>query len=40
LVFAPLFGLWGAVLATPLAVALWVLIKMVYIEDVLEDRGH
>ncbi len=37
LVFAPLFGLWGAMLATPLAVALWVLIKMVYIEDVLED---
>ncbi|MGA7710991.1 MAG: AI-2E family transporter [Rhizomicrobium sp.] len=37
LVFAPLFGLWGAILATPLAVALWVLIKMVYIEDVLED---
>jgi len=38
LVFAPLFGLWGAVLATPLAVALWVLVRMVYIEDVLEDR--
>ncbi len=37
LVFSPLFGIWGAVLATPLAVALWVLIKMVYIEDVLED---
>ena len=37
LVFAPLFGLWGAILATPLAVALWVLIKMIYIEDVLED---
>ena len=39
LVFAPLFGLWGAVLATPLAVALWVLTQKVYIEDVLEDRG-
>jgi predicted PurR-regulated permease PerM len=38
LVFAPLFGLWGAVLATPLAVALWVLTQKVYIEDVLEDR--
>jgi len=38
LVFAPLFGIWGAVLATPLAVALWVLTRKVYIEDVLEDR--
>jgi len=38
LVFAPLFGLWGAVLATPLAVALWVVIKMVYVEDLLEDH--
>ena len=38
LVFAPLFGLWGAVLATPLAVALWVLTQKGYIEDVLEDR--
>jgi len=38
LVFSPLFGLWGAVLATPLAVALWVLVRMVYIEDVLEGR--
>ena len=38
LVFAPLFGIWGAVLATPLAVALWVLIQKVYIEDVLDDR--
>ncbi|MDE2182415.1 MAG: AI-2E family transporter [Alphaproteobacteria bacterium] len=38
LVFAPLFGIWGAVLATPLAVVLWVLIQMLYIEDVLEDR--
>jgi predicted PurR-regulated permease PerM len=40
LVFAPLFGLWGAVLATPLAVALWVVTQKVYIEDVLEDREH
>jgi predicted PurR-regulated permease PerM len=38
LVFAPLFGVWGAVLATPLAVAMWVLIQMLYIEDVLEDH--
>lgn len=38
LVFAPLFGIWGAILATPLSVALWVLVQKLYIEDVLEDR--
>jgi predicted PurR-regulated permease PerM len=38
LVFAPLFGIWGAILATPLAVALWVLVQKFYIEDVLDDR--
>ncbi len=38
LVFAPLFGIWGAVLATPLTVALSVLLQKVYIEDVLDDR--
>ncbi len=38
LVFAPLFGIWGAILATPLAVVLWVLVQKIYIEDVLEDR--
>lgn len=38
LVFSPLFGLWGAVLATPLLVGLWVLVKMAYVEDVLKDR--
>lgn len=38
LVFAPLFGLWGAILATPLSVAVWVLVQKFYIEDVLEDR--
>ncbi len=38
LVFAPLFGIWGAILATPLSVALWVLVQKIYIEDVLEDR--
>lgn len=37
LVFSPLFGLWGAVLATPLSVALWVLVKKAYVEDVLKD---
>lgn len=40
LVFSPLFGIWGAVLATPLAVALWVLVRMAYIEDVLHDKRH
>jgi predicted PurR-regulated permease PerM len=38
LVFAPLFGIWGAILATPLSVAVWVLVQKFYIEDVLEDR--
>ncbi len=38
LVFAPLFGIWGAILATPLAVVLWVLVQKFYIEDVLDDR--
>lgn len=38
LVFSPLFGLWGAVLATPLSVALWVIVKMAYVEDILEGR--
>ena len=38
LVFAPLFGIWGAILATPLAVVLWVIVQMAYIEDVLDDR--
>ena len=38
LVFAPLFGIWGAILATPLSVALWVLVQKLYIEDVLDDR--
>jgi predicted PurR-regulated permease PerM len=37
LVFSPLFGLWGAILATPLSVAMWVLVKLAYIEDVLHD---
>lgn len=38
LAFAPLFGIWGAILATPLSVAIWVLVQKFYIEDVLEDR--
>jgi predicted PurR-regulated permease PerM len=40
LVFSPLFGIWGAVLATPLSVVLWVLVQMVYVEDFLGDRVH
>ena len=36
--FGIIFGLWGAVLGTPMAVALTVLIRMAYIEDVLEAR--
>jgi predicted PurR-regulated permease PerM len=40
LAFAPLFGLWGAILATPLAVVLWVIVQMAYIEDVLDDRSR
>jgi len=38
--FGIIFGLWGAVLATPMTVALSVLIRMAYIEDVLEARPH
>lgn len=36
--FGIIFGVWGAVLATPMAVAISVLIRMAYIEDVLESR--
>jgi predicted PurR-regulated permease PerM len=38
--FGIIFGVWGAVLATPMAVALSVLIRMAYVEDVLEARPH
>ncbi|MBV9692255.1 MAG: AI-2E family transporter, partial [Alphaproteobacteria bacterium] len=38
--FGIIFGVWGAVLATPLAVALSVLVRMGYIEDVLEAGHH
>jgi len=37
--FGIIFGAWGAVLATPMAVALSVLIRMGYVEDMLE-AGH
>jgi len=40
LAFSPLFGIWGAVLATPLSVALSVVIRLAYIEDVLKDGKH
>lgn len=38
LVFGALFGFAGVALATPLTAALYVIVKMVYIEDVLGDR--
>jgi len=38
--FGIIFGLWGAVLATPMAVALTVLVRMAYVEDLLEGQGH
>lgn len=38
--FGIIFGLWGAVLATPLAVALSVLIRLAYVEDMLEAGHH
>jgi predicted PurR-regulated permease PerM len=37
-VFGTLFGIGGLILATPIAAALLVLVRMVYIEDVLGDR--
>jgi predicted PurR-regulated permease PerM len=35
--FGLLFGLWGVLLATPLAVAAMTIIRMAYVEDVLEN---
>jgi predicted PurR-regulated permease PerM len=37
-VFGTLFGIGGLILATPIAAALLVLVRMVYVEDVLGDR--
>jgi predicted PurR-regulated permease PerM len=37
--FGIIFGVWGAILATPMAVALTVLIRTAYVEDMLE-AGH
>jgi predicted PurR-regulated permease PerM len=34
--FGLLFGIWGVLLATPLAVAAMTVIRMAYVEDVLE----
>jgi predicted PurR-regulated permease PerM len=38
LIFGTLFGFAGVALATPLTAALLVLVKMLYVEDVLGDR--
>jgi len=38
-VFGTLFGIGGLVLATPLAAALLVFVRMVYVEDVLDDHA-
>lgn len=38
--FGLIFGLWGAVLATPMAVTLSVLVRMAYVEDMLEAKHH
>jgi len=38
--FGIIFGAWGAVLATPMSVALSVLIRMAYVEDMLEAGHH
>lgn len=38
--FGIIFGAWGAVLATPMAVALTILIRMAYVEDMLEAGHH
>ena len=38
--FGIIFGVWGAVLATPMAVVLSVLVRMAYVEDLLEPGHH
>jgi predicted PurR-regulated permease PerM len=37
--FGLLFGVWGVLLATPLAVAVMTVVRMAYVEDVLEKGG-
>jgi predicted PurR-regulated permease PerM len=36
--FGVLFGVWGVIFATPLLVAVMVVVRMLYVEDVLERR--
>jgi len=36
--FGLLFGIWGVLLATPLAVVTMTIVRMAYVEDFLEDR--
>jgi predicted PurR-regulated permease PerM len=38
LIFGTLFGLWGVVWATPLLVVILVLVRMLYLEDVLHEK--
>ena len=38
--FGLLFGFWGVLFATPLAVTLLTVVRMAYVEDFLEKRGH
>ncbi|MEY4878773.1 MAG: hypothetical protein RJB62_241 [Pseudomonadota bacterium] len=38
--FGLLFGLWGVLLATPLAVAAMTIIRLAYVEDILEKGQH
>ena len=38
-IFGLLFGLWGVLLATPLAVAAMTIIRMAFVEDILENQG-
>jgi predicted PurR-regulated permease PerM len=38
--FGIIFGPWGAILGTPMAVAVSVLIRMAYVEDILEGHHH
>jgi len=38
--FGLLFGIWGVLLATPLAVAVMTIVRLAYVEDVLEKRDE
>jgi predicted PurR-regulated permease PerM len=37
--FGLLFGVWGVLLATPLAVVTIRIVRMAYVEDVLEEKA-